>query len=108
MSFPCNNNFPGHLRGICGSLEVEELYQNRESFAAEVIKVAASDAAKMGLEILSFTIKELADDNGFLDAIGVQQSAKVKADAAIAEANANRDACIKEESAVKESTDIVF
>jgi len=102
------NTFAGHLRGICGGLEVEDLYRNRERFAQSVIEEAAPDAEKMGLEILSFTIKDLTDENGFLEAIGVEQSAKIKALAAIAEANANRDACIKEESAMKESTDICF
>ena len=60
----------------------------------------------MGLEILSFSIKGIKDDNGFLEAIGVAQSAKIKALAAIAEANANRDACIKEEADLKESTEL--
>lgn len=100
--------FSGHLRGICGGLDVEDLYQNRAAFAESVINEAGPDVAKMGLEILSFTIKDLNDNNGYLEAIGVEQISKIKAAATIAEANANRDACIREESATKEATDVVF
>lgn len=98
--------FSGHLRAICGTMDVEELYQDRESFAANVRAVAATDVSKMGIKILSFTIKDLTDNQGYLDAIGMEQTAKVKAAADIAMANANRDACIKEQEAAKEAADV--
>ena len=49
--------FEGHLRAIVGTMEVEELFQDRESFAHNVREVAATDVSKMGIKILSFTIK---------------------------------------------------
>jgi len=98
--------FEGHLRAICGTMDVEELYQDRESFAANVRAVAATDVSKMGIKILSFTIKDLTDNQGYLDAIGMEQTARVKATADIAMANANRDACIKEQEAAKTSADV--
>ena len=49
--------FEGHLRAIVGTMEVEELFQDRETFAHNVREVAATDVSKMGIKILSFTIK---------------------------------------------------
>ena len=51
----------GHLRSILGSMTVEEIYQNRDKFSQSVQEVASVDLAKMGLVIVSFTIKEVRD-----------------------------------------------
>lgn len=89
----------GHLRAILGSMTVEEVYRNRERFAQEVQGVAAKDLKKMGLQIVSFTIKDLRDQHGYLDALGKPRIATVKRDADIAEADAIRDARIRKASA---------
>lgn len=85
----------GHLRAILGSMTVEEVYRNRDKFAQEVQGVAAKDLKKMGLQIVSFTIKDLRDKHGYLDALGKPRIAAVKRDAEIAEAEAIRDARIQ-------------
>ncbi|MDQ6420861.1 flotillin family protein [Paenibacillus sp. LHD-117] len=85
----------GHLRAILGSMTVEEVYRNRDKFAQEVQGVAAKDLKKMGLQIVSFTIKDLRDKHGYLDALGKPRIAAVKRDADIAEAEAVRDARIQ-------------
>ncbi|WP_028611150.1 flotillin family protein [Paenibacillus harenae] len=85
----------GHLRAILGSMTVEEVYRNRDKFAQEVQGVAAKDLKKMGLQIVSFTIKDLRDKHGYLDALGKPRIAAVKRDAEIAEAQAVRDARIQ-------------
>lgn len=85
----------GHLRAILGSMTVEEVYRNRDKFAQEVQSVAAKDLKKMGLQIVSFTIKDLRDKHGYLDALGKPRIAAVKRDAEIAEAEAVRDARIQ-------------
>ena len=85
----------GHLRAILGSMTVEEVYRNRDKFAQEVQAVAAKDLKKMGLQIVSFTIKDLRDKHGYLDALGKPRIAAVKRDAEIAEAEAVRDARIQ-------------
>ena len=82
----------GHLRAILGQMTVEEIYKNRDKFASHVQEVAANDINKMGLQIVSFTIKDIRDKNGYLDALGRPQIAEVRKEAEIAEANANRDA----------------
>lgn len=92
----------GHLRAILGSMTVEEVYRNRDKFAQEVQGVAAKDLKKMGLQIVSFTIKDLRDKHGYLDALGKPRIAAVKRDADIAEAEAIRDSRIKKAQAAEE------
>lgn len=92
----------GHLRAILGSMTVEEVYRNRDRFAQEVQSVAAKDLKKMGLQIVSFTIKDLRDKHGYLDALGKPRIAAVKRDAEIAEAQAVRDSRIQKAMAEEE------
>ncbi|WCF11087.1 flotillin family protein [Paenibacillus thiaminolyticus] len=89
----------GHLRAILGSMTVEEVYRNRDRFAQEVQSVAAKDLKKMGLQIVSFTIKDVRDKHGYLDALGKPRIAAVKRDAEIAEAEAVRDSRIQKANA---------
>lgn len=93
----------GHLRAILGTLTVEDTYQNRDVFAEKVQDVASSDLAKMGLQIISFTIKDIADKNGYLDSLGKKQIAEVKKNAAMAEALATRDTRIQQAQADQEA-----
>ena len=81
----------GHLRAILGTMTVEEIYQNRDAFAQKVQEVAAGDMANMGLGIISFTIRDIRDGQGYLDALGKPRIAQVKRDAIIAQAEADRD-----------------
>ncbi|MBI2251473.1 MAG: flotillin family protein [Armatimonadetes bacterium] len=85
----------GHLRAIIGTITVEEVIRNRDVFAQKVQEVSASDLANMGLNIVSFTIKDISDSHGYLEALGKPQIALIKRSAIIAEAEAQRDATIK-------------
>jgi len=85
----------GHLRAILGTMTVEDIYQNRDAFAQKVQEVAAGDMANMGLGIVSFTIRDIRDAQGYLEALGKPRIAQVKRDAQIAQAEADRDAMIK-------------
>jgi len=85
----------GHLRAILGTMTVEDIYQNRDAFASKVQEVAAGDMANMGLGIVSFTIRDIRDKQGYLDALGKPRIAQVKRDAQIAQAEADRDAVIR-------------
>ncbi|MBL4954895.1 flotillin family protein [Neobacillus sp. OS1-32] len=93
----------GHLRSILGSMTVEEIYKNRDKFSQEVQRVASQDLAKMGLVIVSFTIKDVRDKNGYLDALGKPRIAQVKRDADIATAEAEKETRIKKAEAAKEA-----
>lgn len=92
----------GHLRGILGTLTVEEIYKDRDKFAQRVQEVSALDLKNMGLIIISFTIKNIHDDQGYLDALGQGRIAEVKRDAAIGQANAARDAAVQAAKARQE------
>lgn len=73
-----------------GTLTVEEVYKDRDQFAALVREVAAPDVGRMGIEILSFTIKDVYDDVQYLQSLGKAQTASVKRDADSGVAEANR------------------
>jgi len=93
----------GHLRSILGSMTVEEIYKNRDKFSQEVQRVASQDLAKMGLVIVSFTIKDVRDKNGYLDSLGKPRIAQVKRDADIATAEAEKETRIKRAEAAKDA-----
>lgn len=93
----------GHLRSILGSMTVEEIYKNRDKFSQEVQRVASQDLAKMGLIIVSFTIKDVRDKNGYLESLGKPRIAQVKRDADIATAEAEKETRIKRAEADKEA-----
>jgi flotillin len=76
-------------------MTVEGIYKDRDAFAQQVNEHSAVDLAKMGLTIVSFTIKDIHDDQGYLDALGQERIAQVKRDATIGQAEAARDATIR-------------
>ncbi|XP_067931673.1 flotillin-2a-like [Watersipora subatra] len=98
----------GHLRAILGTLTVEEVFQDREKFAAEVRKIASPDVSRMGIEIVSFTIKDVFDRVDYLTSLGRAQTAIVKRDADIGVAEANRDAGIREAECEKTMMDTKY
>ncbi len=98
----------GHLRAILGTLSVEEIYRDRDKFAQRVQEVSALDMRNMGLVIVSFTIKNIHDTQGYLDALGQARIAEVKRDAAIGQANAQRDANIQAAHARQEGETAKF
>jgi flotillin len=85
----------GKLREIISKMTVEEIYKDREVFASQVQEVAAVGLANMGLELKAFTIRDISDKNGYLEALGKPRIAEVKKNAAIAEAEAAKETRIK-------------
>merc|ERR1740137_144398 len=98
----------GHLRAILGTLTVEEVYKDRDQFADLVRQIASPDVGRMGIEILSFTIKDVYDNVEYLASLGKTQTAVVKRDAEIGVAQANRDAGIREAECEKSAMDIKY
>lgn len=98
----------GHLRSILGTLTVEQIYQDRDQFAKLVREVAAPDVGRMGIEILSFTIKDVYDKVEYLSSLGKSQTAVVQRDADIGVAEAERDAGIREAECKKEMLDVKY
>ncbi len=93
----------GHLRGIIGQLTVEQIVKEPEMVADRMRATCADDMNKMGLEVISFTIKEVRDKNDYIANMGRPDVARIKRDADVATAEAERDTAIKRAVAQRES-----
>src|SRR3954454_7942389 len=93
----------GHLRGIIGQLTVEEIVKQPEMVSDRMRSTCAEDMNKMGLEVISFTIKEVRDKNEYITNMGKPDVARIKRDADVATAEADRDTAIKRALAQRES-----
>ncbi len=93
----------GHLRGIVGLLTVEQLVKEPEMVAGRVRQTVADDLSKMGLEVVSFTIKKVMDEKDYISNMGRPDVARIKREADIAQAEAERDTAIKRAMAVREA-----
>jgi flotillin len=93
----------GHLRGIIGQLTVEEIVKQPEMVGDRMRATCADDMNKMGLEVISFTIKEVRDKNEYISNMGKPDVARIKRDADVATAEAERDTAIKRALAQRES-----
>ncbi|CAM9860473.1 unnamed protein product [Lampetra planeri] len=92
----------GHQRAIMGNMTVEEIYKDRKKFSQEVFRVASSDLLNMGISVVSYTLKDVRDDEDYLKSLGKARTAQVQRDARIGEAEMKRDAGIKEAMAVEQ------
>ena len=102
--YVAHETLAGHLRAILGMLTVEEIYKDRDAFAGKVLEVSGGDLANMGLEIVSFVIKDIRDDKEYLESLGRTRTAEVKRDAVKGEAEAQRDATIAQANAARDAT----
>jgi flotillin len=93
----------GHLRGIVGLLKVEEIVKEPEIVAGRVRDSVSDDVNKMGLEVVSFTIKKVIDENEYIKNMGRPDIARVKREADIATAQAERDTAIQRAMAMREA-----
>lgn len=93
----------GHLRGIVGQLTVESIVKEPEMVADRMRSNVADDMNKMGLEVVSFTIKEVRDGNDYILNMGKPNIALVRREADIATAEADRDTAIKRANATREA-----
>src|SRR5579885_530662 len=93
----------GHLRGIVGQLTVEELVKNPESVGQKMLGTVSTDMNKMGLEVISFTIKDVRDENDYITNMGRPQIAEIRKQAEIASALAQRDTQIEQANAARQA-----
>src|SRR6204780_21908 len=91
----------GHLRGIIGQLSVEQIVKEPEMVGDRMRGTCAEDLSKMGLEVISFTIKEVRDKNEYISNMGRPDVARIKRDADVATAEAERDTAIKRAEAMR-------
>jgi flotillin len=93
----------GHLRGIIGQLTVEQIVKEPEMVGDRMRSTCADDMSKMGLEVISFTIKEVRDKNEYIANMGRPDVARIKRDADVATAEAERDTAIQRANAKREA-----
>src|SRR5437764_9883578 len=93
----------GHLRGIIGQLSVEQIVKEPEMVGDRMRGTCADDMSKMGLEVVSFTIKEVRDKNEYITNMGRPDIARIKRDADVASAEAERDTAIRRANATREA-----
>lgn len=93
----------GHLRGLVGQLTVESILKTPDEISSKMRETASEDLDKMGLEMVSFTIKKVIDSKGYIDNLGVPEIERVRRDASIAKAEAERDIAIRQADADKTS-----
>src|SRR6195952_5490100 len=93
----------GHLRGIIGQLTVEQIVKEPEMVADRMRGTCADDMSKMGLEVVSFTIREVRDKNEYITNMGRPDVARIRRDAEIASAEAERDTAIRRAIALREA-----
>jgi flotillin len=94
----------GHLRGIIGQLTVEEIVKQPEMVGERMRSTCADDINKMGLEVISFTIKEVRDKNEYISNMGRPDIVRIRRDADVAAAEAERDTAIKRANASREAS----
>jgi flotillin len=93
----------GHLRGIIGQLTVEQIVKEPEMVSDRMRSTCSDDVSKMGLEVVSFTIKEVRDKNEYITNMGRPDIVRIKRDADVATAEAERDTAIRRANALRES-----
>src|SRR3989442_1381463 len=91
------------FRGSIGKLNVEQMVKEPEMGAERMRSTCAEDMNKMGLEVVSFTIKEVRDKNEYIVNMGGPDVARIKRDADVAAAEADRDTAIKRAEATRAS-----
>ena len=90
----CRLTMEGHQRAIIGQMTVEQIIRDRKTFSDKVFETASLDFHNMGISVLSYTIKDIGDDESYLDALGLGRTAEVKRDATIGEAEAKKESTI--------------
>ena len=99
------DSLEGNMREIIGTLDLKKINVDRDSFSDEVLKKAAKDMEKLGISILSCNIQNVVDDNGLIVDLGADNTAKIRKDASISKAVAERDVAIAEAEAKKQAND---
>ncbi len=97
------NVLEGKVREVIGTMTVEEIYRGRQEFSSRVVKAVKEDFGRMGIAMLSFSLKDISDGQGYIDSLSRPQIAAAKRDAAIAQAETEKESIIKSSQARKEA-----
>ena len=100
------DSLEGNMREVIGAISLQGLVTDRDAFSDQIQQKAAKDMAKLGLEILSCNIQNITDQKGLIEGLGADNTYKIRKDAAITKANAEKDIAIAESEAKKEANDV--
>ena len=85
----------GHQRAMMGNMTVDQIFKDRKKFSSQVFEIASSDLFNMGIQVISYTLKDIKDEDSYMVSLGMARTAEIVRDARIGEAEANRDAQIE-------------
>merc|ERR1712241_846063 len=102
IAFVAKETLEGHQRAIMGTMSVEEIYRDRKTFSSRVFDTATADLVNMGIMVISYTIKEITGEVGYLKALGMARTAEVQRDARVGEAKAKMQSSVAEARAEME------
>ena len=105
IALELQDSLQGNMREIIGTLDLKTINTDRDSFSDQVMAKASKDMEKLGIEILSCNIQNVIDENGLINDLGMDNSSKIKKDAQIAKAEADRDVAIAKAKADKAAND---
>ena len=105
ISQDLQDSLEGNMREIVGTISLNDLNTDRDSFSDQVLNKASVDMRKLGIEILSCNIQNITDDHGLITDLGADNTAKIKKNASISKAQAERDVAIAQAQANKEAND---
>lgn len=105
ISQEVKDTLEGNMREIVGTQELKALNIDRDGFSSQIQEKAATDMAKLGIEILTCNIQNITDRGGLIRDLGADNTYLIKKNASINKANAERDIAIAEAQARKESND---
>lgn len=100
------DSLEGNMREVIGAIDLQKLVTDRDAFSDQIQQKAAKDMAKLGLEILSCNIQNITDKNGLINALGADNTWKIKKDAAVNKAKAEKEIAVAESNAKKEANDV--
>ena len=100
------DSLEGNMREVIGAISLQGLVTDRDAFSDQIQQKAAKDMAKLGLEILSCNIQNITDQKGLIEGLGADNTYKIRKDAAITKANAEKDIQIAESEAKKAANDV--
>lgn len=100
------DSLEGNMREVIGAISLQGLVTDRDAFSDQIQQKAAKDMAKLGLEILSCNIQNITDQKGLIEGLGADNTYKIRKDAAITKANAEKEIAIAESDAEKAANDV--
>lgn len=105
IALSLKDSLEGNMREIIGTLSLKDINTDRDSFSDQVMAKAAADMKKLGIEVISCNIQNVTDENGLIENLGADNTARIRKDASIAKALADRDVAIAQAQAAKEAND---